>query len=223
MPKKSILPAALMVAGASLATAISAGEAKMATPDMLVNTCVACHGTNGVSTGPAIPSLAGLTRNYLIGAMLAYKFHDSEEALEKAIDERGEAYEDVEAFSRYSTIMSRLATGYTVEEIEVMADYFAAQKPTPVSQKADSALASKGKKLHDAKCDKCHEDGGSSPKDDVGILAGQWMPYLRYTLQDYSDGKRAMPKKMKTKMKELHEEYGEKGIEQLIHYYGSAK
>ena len=223
MLRKLIPPAALMVAGAAFVNLASAADAKMATSDMLVNTCVACHGTSGVSAGPAIPSLAGLTRNYLIGAMLAYKFHDDEEALEKTIDERGEAFEDVEAFPRYSTIMSRLASGYTVEEIEVIADYFAAQEPQPVSQEADPAMAEAGRKLHNAKCDKCHEDGGFSPKDDVGLLAGQWVPYLRYTFQDYADGKRAMPKKMKTKMKEVREEYGEKGFEQLIHYYGSAK
>lgn len=223
MLRKSLLPAALIITGASFVNAASAEAKKMATPDMLVNTCVACHGMNGVSAGPAIPSLAGLTRNYLIGAMLAYKFHDDEDALENAIDERGEDFEDVSAFPRYSTIMSRLAGGYTIEEIEVMADYFAAQTPQAVSQQADPAMAETGRKLHKAKCEKCHEEGGRSPKDDVGILAGQWMPYLRYTLQDYNDDKRAMPKKMRTKMKELRKEHGEESLEQLIHYYGSAK
>ena len=190
---------------------------------MLVNTCVACHGNQGVSTGPAIPSLAGLTRNYLIGALLAYKFHDDPEGLDKAIEDGGEAYEDIAAFPRYSTIMGRLATGYTIAEIEIMSDYFAEQKPQAVRQEADADMAEAGRKLHKAKCEKCHEDGGSSAADDVGLLAGQWMPYLRYTLQDYHDDKRKMPKKMKTKLKELHDEYGEAGIEKLIQYYGSAK
>ena len=49
------------------------------------------------------------------------------------------------------------------------------------------------------------------------------MPYLRYTLQDYMDGKRDMPKRMKTQLNELHEESGAEGIEKLIQYYGNAK
>ena len=224
MFKKSVLPGVLLITGLLWAGAATADKhAKMATTGMLVNTCVACHGAEGVSVGPAIPSLAGLTRNYLIGAMLAYKYHDDEEALEKAIEEGGEAYEDVSDFPRYSTIMSRLATGYTIKEIEAMADYFSAQKPRAARQQADPAMAESGRKLHKAKCEKCHEDGGRSPVDDVGILAGQWMPYLRYTLRDYHDGTRKMPKKMKTKMKEVHEEYGAQGIEDLIHYYGSSR
>ncbi len=225
MLKRPVLLGALLVI-AVLCTGNAATQGKntkMATTEMLVNTCVACHGTRGISAGPAIPSIAGFTRNYLIGAMLSFKFHDDPDALKKIIDERGEAYEDVLAFSRYSTIMSRIATGYTIEEIEAIADYFAAQEPQAVRQQVDADRSSQGKKLHKAKCEKCHEDGGSSPVDDVGILAGQWMPYLRYTLQDYFDGKREMPKKMRTKLKELHKEHSEEGVESLIHYYGSAK
>lgn len=195
----------------------------IAPTEMLVNTCVACHGAGGVSHGPAIPSIAGFTRNYLLGAMLAYKYHDDEDALEKVLDEGGEAYEDVIAFPRYSTIMARIAPGYTLAEIEAIADYFSAQKPTAPRQQTDTDMAEMGRKLHDAKCEKCHEDGGTSPVDDVGILAGQWMPYLDYTLQDYVDDRREMPKKMRTKLRELQEEYGAESIVQLIQYYGSAQ
>ena len=49
---------------------------KEASVDMLVGACVACHGNNGNSEGPAIPTIAGMTANYFIGAMLSYKFID---------------------------------------------------------------------------------------------------------------------------------------------------
>ena len=205
------------------AVAVADDTAPMAPIEMLVGTCVACHGTGGVSEGPAIPSIAGFTRNYLIGAMLAYKYHDDPDTLEKVIEEKGEAYEDVIAFSRYSTIMSRLSPGYTLAEIEAIADYFSAQQPRAPRQQTDAAMAKMGKKLHEAKCEKCHEDGGTSPVDDVGILAGQWMPYLHYTLRDYYEKRRKMPKKMRTKLRELQEEYGAESVEQLVHYYGSAR
>ena len=221
---KPVLLGVLLVIGLLCASsAVADKHGKMATTGMLVNTCIACHGSQGISEGPAIPSLAGLTRNYLIGAMLAYKFHGDEKALEKAVEAGGKSYEDVLAFPRYSTIMSRIAGGYTTEEIEAMVDYFAAQKPRAVRQQADPAMAEEGRKLHKAKCEKCHEDGGRSPEDDVGILAGQWMPYLEYTLQDYLDDKRKMPKKMKSKLSELYEERGAKGIASLIQYYGRAQ
>ena len=221
MAKKLLISTALAI-GIVVAGTASA-ENKMATTEMLVNTCIACHGTAGVSTGPAIPSLAGLSRNYFISAMLAYKFHDDSDALEKTIEDRGEAYEDMEAFPRYSTIMSRIAPGYTIEEIEAIADYFTKQKWQFIRQETNPDMAEEGKKLHKAKCEKCHEDGGRSPEDDVGILAGQWMPYLRYTLQDYLDGKREMPKKMSTKLEELHKEHGADSVEKLVQYYGNAK
>ena len=35
----------------------AAAETKMATTEMLVNTCVACHGNQGVSTAPPFPHL----------------------------------------------------------------------------------------------------------------------------------------------------------------------
>ena len=52
---------------------------------MLTNTCVACHGNQGNSTGPAIPNIAGLSPIYFMGAMLAYKYEDEDE-LEAVID-----------------------------------------------------------------------------------------------------------------------------------------
>jgi cytochrome c553 len=35
--------------------------------------CVACHGANGISSNPLWPNLAGQTREYLVGALKAYK------------------------------------------------------------------------------------------------------------------------------------------------------
>jgi sulfide dehydrogenase cytochrome subunit len=84
-------------------------------------------------------------------------------------------------------------------------------------QTFDADLASKGKGIHALECKKCHEDGGSSPDDDAGILAGQWMPYLEDQFEEYASGKRPMPKKMQPKMEKLSAE----DTKALIHYYGS--
>ena len=203
----------------------AASHAQTASPEMLTNTCVACHGAGGVSQGPAIPSLAGLTRNYFVGTMLAYKYADDEEGLEAALDElyQDEAYEYAEAFPRYSTIMSRLAGGYTLEEIIVMADVFADQAVVPVAQNYAADEVALGEELHDEYCGNCHEEGGLSTADDVGLLAGQWLPYLEYTMEDYLADRREMPKKMRTKLKKMYEAHGGEGLHSLLQYYASVR
>jgi len=186
---------------------------------MSTSTCVACHGSEGNSTGPAIPSIAGLSPIYFMGAMLAYKYDDEDE-LEAVIDADID-FEDVEVFTRYSTIMGRLAKGYTEEEIKLMAEYFSSQEVVRPAQVVDVAMAKEGKKLHKMHCEKCHENEGRSAEDDTGVLAGQWQPYFLYSMHDFNDGERGMPKKMKKTPDKINETVGLTGFEQLAHYYAS--
>lgn len=181
---------------------VLAGPVFAATPSasMLGNTCAGCHGTNGNSIGPATPTIAGISSEYFIEAMEEYK--------------SGE---------RPSTIMGRIAKGYTEEEIKRMAGFFAKKKMTRLPQQVDAKMAKKGMKLHEKFCEKCHEDGGRSTEDDAGILAGQWMPYLHYTMNDFTSGKREMSKKMKKKVEQLQSKGGDEAIDALIQYYGSQK
>lgn len=211
---KSIIKASafLLIAGISSANATDDTE-------LLVGTCVACHGNAGNSVGPAIPNLAGVSPNYFMAAMFAYKYDDEEE-LEEVIDS-DDAYLDVEAYTRYSTIMNRLAKGYSDEQIVAMAEYFSTQEPQRPTQAFDAELAAAGEKLHEKHCDKCHENEGRFAEDDTGVLAGQWKPYFIYTMNDFNDGNRSMPKKMRKELDEIAEETGDDGIKQLAHYYAS--
>lgn len=168
--------------------------------EMLANPCAGCHGFQGSSVGPASPSIASLPAEYFIELMQEFK--------------KG---------TRPNTIMSRIAKGYSDAEIKLLASYFAKQKLQRFPQKTDKKLAARGKVLHNKYCDKCHPKGGRSVEDDAGFLAGQWAPYLRHSMQDYYDGSRPMPKKMKKKLDNLRKEAGDKGLEQLIHYYASQK
>ena len=186
---------------------------------MITDTCVACHGDEGNSVGPAIPNLSGMSPNYMMAAMLAYKYDDEDE-LEEVIDADPD-FEDVEIFPRYSTIMGRIAKGYTEEEIKMIADYFSNLTPKFPTQTYDSELASAGAELHELHCEKCHENEGRSAEDDTGILAGQWKPYFLYTMHDFVSGQRAMPKKMKKELDEIAEAVGDDGIKQLAEYYAS--
>ena len=210
-----------LVAAGLACLASGAFAAGMANPSMLAGACAACHGPNGNSQGPAIPSIAGMSKNYIIAAMLAYKYGDDEEAIEKVIEANSSVLdpEYFVALPRSGTIMDRIAKGYEDAEIIAMGDVFAGQDFVRHPQEAEQALVEKGASLHDKNCEKCHEDGGRTSIDDVGILAGQWMPYLTYALDDFKDGDRKMPKKMAQKMKDLDAA----DLEALVHYYGSQK
>ncbi len=182
---------------------LGSSSALAATPpaSMLANTCAGCHGTGGVSNGPATPTIAGISEEYFIDVMNAYKSGD-----------------------RRSTIMSRIAKGYSDEEIKRLAKHFSSLRFHPAKgQKADAKLAKKGAKLHDKYCEKCHADGGTSTEDDAGILAGQWKPYLKYTLSDFLAGKSEMPKKMRKRLQKLYKKKGDAGIQALLEFYASRK
>mgnify|MGYP005849699179 CR=1 FL=1 len=71
---------------------------------LLASACAACHGTQGHSVA-GTPSLAGLDRLYFIEQMRQFR--------------TGE---------RPSTVMMKHASGYTKEEIRLLAEYFAGQK-----------------------------------------------------------------------------------------------
>ncbi|KPK40540.1 MAG: sulfide dehydrogenase [Gammaproteobacteria bacterium SG8_47] len=173
-----------------------------ATPSasMLANTCAGCHGTDGVSIGPATPTIAGMSTEYFVDMMEAYKADEIP-----------------------STVMGRIAKGYTKEEIEVLAEHFAKLPFVRPDQQVDEAAANQGAKLHRKFCEKCHEDGGRSSEDDAGILAGQWTPYLRWSMDDFTSDKREMTKKMRKKVTKMLEDHGDEGIEQLLQFYASQK
>lgn len=180
--------------------AIASPSLLAATPSgaTLGGTCAACHGYQGNSVG-IIPSLAGNTAEYFVDTMEAFKSGD-----------------------RKSTVMGRVAKGYTSEEIEKMGKYFAVQKPIPMAQNYDSAKAALGAKIHKESCNKCHEDGGKSGAEDP-VLAGQSMLYLKYSMADFKNKDREPDKKMSKKVKEVIEKHGREGLDALIHYYGSHK
>ena len=71
----------------------------------LASACFTCHGTDGRSVGGIPPSLAGRDRNDLLQAM-----------------------KDFKAGKRPATIMHQQAKGYTDQELEILAGYFASVK-----------------------------------------------------------------------------------------------
>jgi len=177
------------------------------TPDAAKG-CMECHGEAGVSTESDVPTIAGMSAQYIIDSMVAYA--DGDRPATESKYRSGDS-------GRAPTDMAKIAKELDESAIEEVSDYYAGQKFVPRKQEFDAAKAETGNKIHKQACEKCHEDGGSSPDDDAGILAGQWMDYLRHAFKEYASGDRAMPKKMKPKMEKLDDS----DIEALIHYYGS--
>jgi sulfide dehydrogenase cytochrome subunit len=170
-----------------------------ASAEMLGNTCAGCHGTHGASNGPSIPTLAGMSSAYLVEMMEDYKGDEIP-----------------------STIMGRLAKGYSDEEITLMGGYFSKQKfVAATGQKVDEAKAKKGAKIHEKYCEKCHSENGTVADDDSGYLKGQWKSYLAAQMMDYQKKDRKASKKMAKKFKKMHKKYGAEGIEALVEYYSS--
>lgn len=197
------LTKAILIAGFSIGISSGAMAAEKvlmmgASTDMLVGPCVACHGNEGASVGPASPSIGGLSPDYFIETM------------------QGFASGDVP-----STIMGRLAKGYSEAEIKQMSDYFTSKPFVKAKQNFDQKLVKKGAKLHDKYCEKCHAEGGQSAEDDAGVMAGQWTPYIAWTLEDFQAGHRESPKKMKKKMKTMLSKEGDAAIQALLNYYAS--
>ena len=170
--------------------------------------CANCHGKGGASTEPDIPIIGGYSAESIIGDLMSYKN-----------DERDCTETKYRTTSKQGTkiYMCQLIKDLNDNDIKQLARYFAKQKFVRAKQKFDPELAKKGKDIHDVSCEKCHSESGAVAGDDAGILAGQWMPYLKQAFKDYASGKRPVAKKMKMKMDEL----SKADIDALINYYGS--
>lgn len=73
----------------------------------LAASCANCHGTDGHGVGGGLAILAGQDRSYLLQQL-----------------------KDFKAGRRPSTIMHQLARGYSDEQLERIAEFYAAQKAT---------------------------------------------------------------------------------------------
>jgi sulfide dehydrogenase cytochrome subunit len=102
VPTRSVVTALFFALAAGIATA------QAPDPNLARNVaagCASCHGTNGVSKG-GMPSLAGQPKADLIRKL-----------------------QDFKAGRTPATVMTQLAKGYTDEQIDLVAGWFAAQKP----------------------------------------------------------------------------------------------
>lgn len=126
--------------------------------------CVACHGPQGQSTQPQIPSLAAQPRIFLENQLVLIR----------------EGLREVPA-------MQGLLDGLSDADLVALAKYFAAQPPRPAAVSDDPARYASGQALAGRmRCASCHLPQFQG-RDQMPRLAGQNEPFLRTTLHEYRD------------------------------------
>jgi cytochrome c553 len=131
-------------------------------------TCVACHGPNGQSSDPTVPSLAGQTSRYVY-----------------------EELRDFQAGRRHSVNMTPIAKTLSYDDMQKLADYFSQQTPMSSSSAAiDDAKVVQGRSIADnSPCVTCH-DAGLTGQSETPRIAGQQYAYIVKALQSFRDGRR---------------------------------
>jgi len=193
---KTALLGTAAFAGFALGGAASASPSVPPTPEMISFACAGCHGTSGASAGLTMPTLASHSKASIVDAMKKFK--------------TGE---------RPSTVMGRLAKGYSDADFAAMGDFFSRQKFHPTHQVVDAAKVKRGADIEEANCSRCHLDQGKEGKDDTPVMASQWLEYLKMQAALYDSGARKMSKDMADKWNRLSKE----DREALLHFYASVK
>ncbi|MFO8152049.1 c-type cytochrome [Thioalkalivibrio sp.] len=196
-----------------LATAVLGAFALVAAPMALAGapdsaeSCLGCHGSDGISNDPDTPTIAGASAFFLENQLFLFQGEERPcvgDLFAKADDAPGADH-------------CGLVADWSEDTIVEVAAHYADQPFQPADQSWDEARAQAGAAIHDESCARCHADSGGDPADDAGILAGQWQPYLVRTMKDYREGARWQPGTMEREMQAL----SDADIEALAAYYAS--
>ncbi len=133
--------------------------------------CVGCHGANGNSINPDIPSLAGQDGRYLKIALQDYR--DG---------------------GRKNALMEAAVAGFSDRRIDNLAAYYSRQKPASPALGGSSQPGvfnplGDGAKLA-ASCDGCHGKNGNGGQRGIPRLTGLSPDYLFTAIQAYKTGER---------------------------------
>lgn len=137
--------------------------------------CGACHATDGNSTSPAYPSLAGQSPEYIVKQLHEFK-----------------------TGSRKNAIMAPNVTKLSDDDMLNLAAYFSAQQPKP-RQAKDASLIAAGQKIYKGgnagsgvpACASCHGPNGAGIPSLFPRLAGQHAKYVLSQLKNFRSGDRA--------------------------------
>ncbi len=146
---------------------------------LMSNTCSVCHGVNGISKWPFVPSLAGQDKTYLENQLKAFRMRA-----------RGDRYAQAEMWG--------MAQSLKDEEIEALSEYFSKLNPMTGHSATPTALSEMGELIFKKgfpdravpACNTCHLKNGQGDVD-IPRLAGQHADYLRREIHEFRSGHRA--------------------------------
>lgn len=154
--------------------------------------CFACHGPAGNSTNPVMPSLAGQPAQFI--SLELFEFREG---------------------NRKDSQMTPMAANLSNADMNDLAAYFAAEKPTPSSHKTDPANAVAGAKLVlQFNCVQCHGPALLGQQH-IPRLAGQQLGYLKTQLHGFKTQTRA---DLDGEMTSAAQALTEKDIDVLVDY-----
>lgn len=138
---------------------------------LAAKSCVGCHGVEGNSVHPALPSISGQNADYLIKAITDYR------------DGR-----------RKNEMMSEATSKLDDQTIANLAAFYAAQQPAELSQMIQASGSGfdpvgDGERIA-ATCNGCHGDDGNSQTPGTPSLNRQPVGYLAGAIRSYRDGGR---------------------------------
>lgn len=146
----------------------AAGKAK-------AQACFACHGVNGHSSTPTFPSLAGQHASYIAKQLADFK-----------------------SGKRQNALMAGQVAALSPQDMEDLAAFFAAQKPSRGG--ADETQVEAGQKVYRggnkesgvSACMACHSPtGAGNPPARFPLLSGQHAAYTAAQLKAFRSGERA--------------------------------
>ena len=186
---------------------VLSGTAAGADISELLTVCQDCHGPGGVSSYDDVPTIAGQNASFIEKSLRSYQVWGR--PCIKSEYRHGDT-------SRPKTDMCQVAEGLTSEDMKAVSEHFAALPFKPAAQTFDAAQAARGAALHAEHCELCHEQGGIVP-DRGPRLAGQWLPYLRKSLNFVPTGEHLVPPAMESAVVGLSPD----DIDDLMNYYAS--
>jgi cytochrome c553 len=164
--------------------------------------CAACHGTQGISSRPGVPHIAGQSGFYLQAALAAFQSGmRKDESMQKAVANLSKQdIADVVAY--YASL-----TGFNSRPQESAAAISVAD----VDQDPFAAV----RKLT-AMCAGCHGEDGNSQVAATPSLAGQHDAYLITAMQAYQEGTRTEPM-----MQALTKPLTRSQVEDIAYFYAA--
>ena len=156
-------PLALGLAVAALCASVSSAQPVAER----IRQCGACHGEDGNSRMPNIPSLARQPEFYLTNQLFLFR----------------EGVRNVAG-------MSELLKGLKDDDLAALAKHFAALEPRASDEPTDPALVKRGASLIEPlRCASCHLPSFAG-QDQMPRLAKQRVDYLIHSLKEFRDNKR---------------------------------